>query len=67
MLVKSMENDWGRMLYGATLVRNIGQVVYKVGFECYFSKGFIVVYVGVGCNAWSISSVVHLASGQGCH
>ena len=28
-LVKALENEWGRKLYSKTLLRNIGQAVYK--------------------------------------
>lgn len=28
-LVKALENEWGRKLYSKTLIRNIGQAVYK--------------------------------------
>ena len=29
-LVKAIENPWGRKLYAKTLLKNIGQAVYKV-------------------------------------
>lgn len=29
-LVKAMESEWGRKLYAKTLIKNIGQAVYKV-------------------------------------
>jgi hypothetical protein len=29
-MVKSLETEWGRKLYGRTLISNIGQSVYKV-------------------------------------
>eukprot|EP00884_Botryococcus_braunii_P021387 jgi/Botrbrau1/7932/Bobra.9_2s0092.1 len=29
LLVRAMESEWGRKLYGKTLIRNIGQAVYK--------------------------------------
>ena len=41
-LVKAIENPWGRKLYAKTLLKNIGQAVYKV------SVGKCGMYVGGG-------------------
>ena len=41
-LVKAIENPWGRKLYAKTLLKNIGQAVYKV------SVGKCDKYVGGG-------------------
>ena len=33
LLVRSMDSDWGRKLFGKTLIRNIAQAVYKVSAD----------------------------------
>ncbi len=30
LLIKSMESEWGKVLYGKTLVQNIAEALYKV-------------------------------------
>lgn len=47
-LVKAMESEWGRKLYAKTLIKNIGQAVYKV------SWGAIPAWVFT--RLWSLQS-----------
>lgn len=58
ILVQSLETGWGMKLFGNTLVRNIGQVVYKV------SSGRGVCLSGVEDN--NGSRVQTIARHPGC-